>query len=998
MNRQVRLFGNPFARFVVFVMVLSAFVLVPAMAKDAVPPMGLSVTELFPGARFDPSVPAQAKLLGFQPGERPIRHHELIEFMRALAESSPRAELREYARTYEGRPLVYLMISDEQTVAGIRRFHKQHAQLVDPRERAAADDAGLIEQAKAVAWMAYSIHGNEVSGTDASAALAYWLVAGEDELAQKLRRELVILIDPCENPDGRERFLAQTTSFAHALPSPDKEDLSHGTVWPWGRGNHYLFDLNRDWFSMVQPESARSAVIASWSPQLMVDAHEMGPDSTYLFSPPRHPFNPHLPVHTLDWAEPFAEDQAKGLDARGYSYYTGEWNEEFFPGYGSSWASYMGAIGILYEMSSTQGTLVRQRAGTLRSFAQAVEHQLASSVANLGTLADNRAKILADYVNARRAAVKKGRDGSVGAWVLPCGRYPERTNHLVRLLRQQGIEVLRATSSPPQVRGLKDARTAEEVDAESLPDATWMVPLDQPAGNLVRVLLDPHVPMEAEFFREEREYLERGKGTRLYETTAWSLPLALGIEAYWTATRPGSGWSDEPVPEVEFAFESAPEAFGYVMQGTSDASVFALADLLQRGLAVRVAEKPVQVGGHELDRGAVLIKREGNPEDLARQLMQVAARWEVSISALTTAKATDGPDLGGSHFRALQAPRIGIWSGMPVAPSAYGALWHLLDREADLRFTGLDLARFGRTDLSRYNVLIFPPVFGGYRGAIGEGGVKALKDWVKAGGTAIGIGGGASFLADTEVGLTKTRLRSQALDRFPPVVLGVGPEQAEQGGLFRAVGIRAAADEPEDEKEAKGGGRDAVVERESPYDIAPILGAGARPFAEGFEQGTPASTEPVDLATWLKPFLPPGQGKPEKEDLQRADARLRRFAARGVFLRADVDQELWLSWGLPEELPVLTSANDALVAEPPVQVPARYADVDRLHLGGLLWPETAGRKAHTAYVTREGVGRGQVILFLSPPEFRGWTLGTRRLLMNALLYGPGLGTRWSTPW
>ena len=998
MNCSARLHGNPAYRRFALALALSALVFIPAMAGDAGPPMALPVADLFPGVQFDPTVPAQAKLFGFQPGERPMRHHELVEFMRALADSSPRAELREYARTYEGRPLVYLAISDEKTISRLRGFHREHARLVDPRERAVGDDAALIEQAKAVAWMAYSIHGNEVSGTDASAALAYWLVAGEDELAQKLRRELVILIDPCENPDGRERFLAQTTSFAHAVPSPDKEDLSHGTVWPWGRGNHYLFDLNRDWFSMVQPESARSEIIASWNPQLMVDAHEMGADATYLFSPPRHPYNPHLPVHTLDWAEPFAEDQAKGLDARGYSYYTGEWNEEFFPGYGSSWASYMGAIGILYEMSGTQGTLVRQRAGTLRSFAQAVEHQLASSVANLGTLADNRAKILTDYVNARRETVKQGQEGPVGAWVLPCGRYPQRTNHLVGLLRSQGIEVLRATSSPPQVRGLRDARTAEDVDAKTLPDATWMVPLDQPAGNLVRVLLDPHVPMEAEFFREEREYLERGKGTRLYETTAWSMPLAMGIEAYWTAERPDSGWSDEPLPEVEFAFESSPATFGYVMPGTSDASVFALADMLQRGLAVRVAGKPVEVGGQKLERGAILIKREGNPDDLERQLMQVSARWEVSISAVTTAKATEGPDLGGRHFRALQAPRIGIWSGMPVAPSAYGALWHLLDREADLRFTGLDLARFGRTDLTRYNVLVFPAVFGGYRGVIGEGGVEKLKDWVKAGGTAIGIGGGASFLADTELGLTKTRLRSQALDRFPPVVLGIAPGLAEEGGLFRAVGIRAAADEQDDEQDAKGGRDDAEAVPESPYDIAPILGAGARPFAEGFEQGTPASSEPVDLAEWLKPFLPPGQAKPEKEDLERADARLRQFAARGVFLRADVDQELWLAWGLPEELPVLASARDALVAEPPVQVPARYADVDRLHLGGLLWPETAGRRAHTAYVTREGVGRGQVILFLSPPEFRGWTLGTRRLLMNALLYGPGLGTRWPTPW
>ncbi len=171
MNCSARLHGNPVYRRLALALALAALVFTPATAGDAGPPMALPVSELFPGAQFDPTVPAQAKLFGFQPGERPIRHHELVEFMRALADSSPRAELREYARTYEGRPLVYLAISDAKTISGLRGFHKEHARLVDPRERAAGDDAALIEQAKAVAWMAYSIHGNEVIASLASAAV-----------------------------------------------------------------------------------------------------------------------------------------------------------------------------------------------------------------------------------------------------------------------------------------------------------------------------------------------------------------------------------------------------------------------------------------------------------------------------------------------------------------------------------------------------------------------------------------------------------------------------------------------------------------------------------------------------------------------------------------------------------------------------------------------------------------------------------------------------------
>jgi hypothetical protein len=984
----------------------------PFGAATGRPTGGISPAELFPGASFADGVPTQNAVLGFEHGARPLHHAEVLRYLETLAASSARARVLPYAESHEGRRLLVLAVGDEATVADLERFRREHLERMDPRGRPAERDREVLAGAKAVAWMAYGIHGDELSSVDAAVALAYWLVAGEDELARGIRRDLVVLIDPLENPDGRERFLAQTTSFAHATPSPDTEDLSHTTVWPWGRGNHYLFDLNRDWFSLVQPESARSAVIASWLPQLMVDSHEMGADSTYLFSPARHPFNPHLGPHVLAWWDRFAADQARALDARGYGYYTREWNEEFFPGYGSSWASYLGSVAILYEMSSTEGTLVRKREGVLRTYAQAVEHHVTSSVANLTTLLQGRHQLLLDTVTSRRDAVRRGAEGPVRVWIFPAtGFYPDRTRALAELLARQGIEVLRLRSGPLEIHRLRDARTGK-VETLRLEAGSTMVPLDQPAGNLVRVLLDPHTPMEAAFLREEREYLERGKGSRLYDTTAWSLPLCYGVEAYWADRKPEGAW--EPLgasthsraPAVALPPAQRGAVFGYAFDGTPDGSAFALADLLERGLRVKVAEKAFRIGDRAFQPGTVLLEREGNPPDLADRLAEVAARWSVDVVPVPTARAEDGPDLGGGHFPQLVSPRVGVWTGTPVSPSHYGALWHLLDEGMGLRFSGLDLARFAATDLARYNVLIFPPVLeaGGeaYRHLLGKDGLDRLRRWIEAGGTAIGIGPGARFLADKELGLTKARVRSQVLDRYPPVVLGLGPEEAELAGRFRAVGLRAPRpekDEEDEEDENKEGPKEERPARSSPYDVAPILGPGAVPFAVGFSQGTPATGPPVSLKDWLAPLLPPGQEEPKEEDLTGAEERLRRFAPRGTFLRVELDPELWLAWGLPRVVDALVgSAATALVADAPVDVPARFADLDALHLGGLLWPEAAGVLARTAYLTREPVGRGQVVLFADEPNFRAWTLGTRRLLLNAILYGPGLGTQWSTPW
>jgi hypothetical protein len=970
------------------ILLIATLAVLPSAAELNRGVSGISPESLFPWAEFDPSIPTQERVLGVEPGQRPLRPEEVVAYFRALDVASPLAHLHVYAHTHEGRPLLHLAVSDEATIEGLDAFKKEHLERLDPRGRPASDDAERLADAKAVAYMAYGIHGDELSSPDAAAALAYWLVAGVDDRTRALRENLVILVDPCENPDGRARYLAMITSFAHATANPDQEDLSHRAVWPWGRGNHYLFDLNRDWFNMVHPESERSRVIGSWRPQLMVDSHEMGANSTYLFPPSRHPFNPHLPPTARGWHKRFSADQARALDDRGYPYFSGEWNEEFFPGYGSSWSAYHGAIGILYEMSRTSGTVVRKSDRTVRTFAQAVEHQVTSSVANLTSLSENRAEILRDYVEAARLTIRDGAQGAVRAWVFPRDDAdPRRMETFVGLLRKQGIEVLRL-SGDDKATGLRDIRTGKSVD-RTLPSGSYMVPLDQPAGRMARVLLDPHVAMESGFLSEEREYIETGKGSRLYETTAWSLPLTRGIEAYWSAGRPSGDWVEthlavDSLPTVEEPFLSV------IFDGRSGQSVGALADLLQRRIVVRIAEKPFAIGGHSFSRGAIVVRREGNPDDLADQLQEVARRWLVHPVSVTTARSEDGPDLGGSHFPVLIEPRVGVWTAMPISPTGYGAIWHNLDQKLDLRFNALDIARFGRTDLSRYNVLVFPPSWGGYGRILGESGRKKLERWIEAGGTAIGIGGGAAFLADAKGELTRTRLRSQAVEEFPPVVLGIDALAAEAAGRPNATGLRPPAEGDSD-------GATAAARR-SPYDVAPILGAGAAPFAKGHEQGTPIDTEPVALSEWLAPVLAPGKKAPKKEDLQAADARLRRFMPRGALLRVELDPEFWLSFGLPDEITAWFSARDTLVARAPVRTAARFADVDRLHLGGLLWPEGAGRIALTGYATRERVGRGQVILFADDPVFREWMYETGRLLQNAILYGPGLGTDWSDPW
>jgi hypothetical protein len=284
-----------------------------------------------------------------------------------------------------------------------------------------------------------------------------------------------------------------------------------------------------------------------------------------------------------------------------------------------------------------------------------------------------------------------------------------------------------------------------------------------------------------------------------------------------------------------------------------------------------------------------------------------------------------------------------------------------------------------------------------FRAILGKDGLEALKQWVESGGTLIGVGGGAAFLADKDTAITKTRLRSQALDVAPPPVWSLTAAEALRAGPPVAGGL-AASELEVAVAEKPASTPTPSPTRRSPYDVAPVIGPGARPFVEGIELGTPLTGKPMELDSWLKPALPPGQREPKDDDRKRADERLRKFSPQGALLRIDLAKDDWMTWGLPKDLSAWVGADDALMARAPASVVASFPGVDTIHRAGLLWPEAAARLARTAYSVREGLGRGQVILFLDHPVFRGWTLATRRLFLNAVLYGPGLGAKAPAPW
>ena len=306
-----------------------------------------------------------------------------------------------------------MIVSSAERIAKLDEIKKGLQRLADPRGASASDLDGLIKTLPVVTWLLHAVHGNEISSSDAALAEAHHLLAAQgDPAVDTILRESIVLIDPLENPDGRSRFVFQNLLGQAAVPDGEPASAEHDEPWPGGRSNHYLFDMNRDWFSQSQPETrGRTKLFLEWYPQVVVDLHEMGGNSSYYFAPPADPLNPHITKAQASWFQVFGKANADRFDARGFSYFIREVYDSFYPGYGESWPIFHGAVGMTYEQASARGLVFRREDDSDLTYRDGVLHHFTAAITTAETAARNREKLLRDFVDYRRTAIAEGERG-----------------------------------------------------------------------------------------------------------------------------------------------------------------------------------------------------------------------------------------------------------------------------------------------------------------------------------------------------------------------------------------------------------------------------------------------------------------------------------------------------------------------------------------------------------------------------------------------------------
>jgi hypothetical protein len=869
---------------------------------------------------------------GYEPGEFLTTFALYESLLREYGHRSDRLRILRLGKTPEHRTLYLLAISSPANLAHLDQIKAQLAKLADPRKSNDGDLEDLIRTTPIVVWLSYSIHGNESAAFEAGIQVLYQLLASDDQAITNALDRAIVLINPCQNPDGHERFA--TWYNAHGDGHPEHYAYEHEEPWSIdGRLNHNFFDLNRDLISISQPESQiATRAFLDWHPQVLADHH--GQTKEYFFPPPALPINPNLPSKaTRKWVQIFGEANAAAFDHYGWPYFVREMFDLFYPGYWDTWSSLHGATGMTYETDGggPLGYRWYRDDGTVLTLRDGITKHFTASLSTVLTAAANRESRLQDYRDFFESSIK----GSQRRFYLIPNTSPPATAELCALLQRQGIEIARTNREMSIEKGTD--RYGRDITNKTIPGGSYVIDSAQPYGRMAKTLLDFETAENPEFLtrQEKRRRANEKKGTEeskedfeFYDVTSWSLPLAMGVEAYST-DQPVAADIVEPIDnrrqiamsassgvgKNEPAQTGLPDGVAYVFEANSPQSMRLAVYLIQSGYRIDTSNDMLRASGQNFPRGSFILLKERNPADLSQVLGQLAVQYGVTVRSVSSALSDDDdPGIGSEKIFSLKIPKAAVLAGEPGNQTSYGLLRFLLEQEYGIDLVPVPLSNLTTDVLRNFNVLILPNgEVSEYKKELDEQQLGDLRGWVSEGGVLICIGGASEFAANAETKLTSSR------------TLGT---------------VEKAADE-----DKSGGSSDKSTEETAKK-----------------QKDSGAKKEVADR----KPLEVPG-----------------------AIVRAHVNHDHFLTIGYEDDdLPLLVQGN-AFFERSHTGANVLTFDGAELKISGFFWEgNTEELLRGTSALIDEPIDKGRVILFDSEPGFRMIWTSSVRLLINAIVYGP----------
>ncbi|MDA8768652.1 M14 family metallopeptidase [Winogradskyella sp.] len=661
--------------------------------------LGISISS------YSQSIPSPDKFLGYDIGTQFSRHSQVVDYFEAVAKALPnQVKMEKYGQTYERRPLYVTYISSEENIKNLNAIRENN--LKNAGLRNGASDNPEV----AVVWLSYNVHGNEASSTEASMLTLYKLLTEK----QDWLKNTVVIIDPCVNPDGRDRYVNWFNETASQPYDIDQQASEHNEPWPGGRPNHYLFDLNRDWAWGSQTESAsRLKVYNKWMPHIHVDFHEQGINEPYYFAPAAEPFHEIISDFQRDFQTEIGKNHAKYFDAEGWLFFTRERFDLFYPSYGDTYPTYMGAIGMTYEQGGhgRAGLGILNDEGHVLTLVERLTHHTTSGLSTVEMASKNAKRLNTEFSKFFDNSGLKYKSYALSG-------NPDNIGSLTNLLLKHHIQYEKVTTNKASGYNY----TTGQQGNINLDENSIVVHTDQPKGKMVKVLFEPNAKLT---------------DSLTYDITAWNMPYAYGLDAVASTSKIPS----KPVKLIKNRkpYQPLSDAYGYISDWNSMKDAKFLASVLKADFRVRFTEKPFTSNGKDFKRGSLIITKGDNLKlkNMSSTLDAIAKANDKKLETINSGFSQNKPDIGSPDIKLINKQKIAVLSGEGTSSLNYGAIWHFFEQQLKYPVTSLNTENLSRTNLDIYNILIMPS--GDYDSLLNEDTMNTLKDWVRSGGKVIAI-------------------------------------------------------------------------------------------------------------------------------------------------------------------------------------------------------------------------------------------------------------------
>lgn len=663
-----------------------------------------------------------SEFLGYDLGTQFTRHHEVVDYYQYLASvASDRVQLQEYGKTNERRPLLLAYISSASNIKNIETIRKEHLK----------NTVGEGDPSKAIVWLSYNVHGNESVSTEASMQTIYDLLTRKSDYLENT----VVLMDPCINPDGRDRYVNWYNENKNTPNNVDPNSKEHHEGWLNGRANHYMFDLNRDWAWLTQIESQqRLKFYNKWLPHVHVDFHEQGVDNPYYFAPAAEPFHEVITDFQRDFQVTIGKNHAKYFDANGWFYFTKEVFDLLYPSYGDTYPMNTGGIGMTYEQggSGRAGLGVKTSIGDTLTLKDRIAHHHTTGLSTVEVASKNAQKLNNEF---KKFYAKK--DFTYKSYALNGDK--DKIDALTSLLQQHEIEFQWGKKGNVKGYSYSSGRT----QSLAINEKSLVLHTDQPKGTLVKVLFEPRAKLS---------------DSLTYDITAWSLPYAYGLKAIASESKINSSVASESMTKSSSGVTISEGTYAYVSDWTSMNDARFLADLLKAKIRVRYAQKPFAIAGQMHKRGSLIITQSDNKhhKTFIKTLTDITHKHAASLTPVQTGFVDSGKDFGSGYVQMVDDVKVAILSGEPTSTLRFGEIWHFFEQQLHYPIAVIDTDYMNRVDFSTYDVLILPSGRG-YKSFMTEDRRKDLKEWVSNGGKLIAMGSAIKSLSGKDGFAIKTK-------------------------------------------------------------------------------------------------------------------------------------------------------------------------------------------------------------------------------------------------